>query len=81
MVNQTAISAKIHVDTMWKLEQERQVSGVPRNKMLNEGARLYLDLADRRREFRLHTDPEIRKKIPAGFLRHWFPEVTASGIL
>lgn len=59
---------------MWALEQEKMAHGTPRNKILNEGARLWLSLIDARREYRAFQDPEVRRKILAGFLRLWFPE-------
>lgn len=59
---------------MWALDQETMVSGTPRNKILNEGARLWLNLADARRRYRAHQDPEVRRKILVGFLKLWFPE-------
>lgn len=74
MINQTAISARIDNVTLWKIEQETMVSGSKRNRIINDGARLYLDLLDRRREIRMYTDSEVRKKILSGFLRKWIPE-------
>lgn len=74
MINQTAISARIDNVTLWKIEQETMVSGFKRNRIINDGARLYLDLLDTRREFLMHTDPEVKKKILSGFLRKWMPE-------
>lgn len=74
MINQTAISARIHNITMWAMEQEKMAHGTSRSKILNEGSRLWINLADARREYRAHQDPEIRRKILNGFLKLWFPE-------
>lgn len=74
MINQTAISARIDNVTLWKIEQEMMASGMKRNRIINEGARMFLDILDRRREMRMHTDPEVRKKILSGILSTWIPE-------
>lgn len=74
MINQIPISARIDSLTLWKMEQEQMTSGKKRNRILNEGARMYLDATDRRREIRMHADPEVKKKILMGFLATWFPE-------
>lgn len=59
---------------MWTLEQETMATGMPRNKMLNEGARLWLDLADARRQIRAYAQIDIKRKIAIGWLLKWFPE-------
>lgn len=74
MINQKPISARIHVQTLWRIEQECMVSVTTRNRILNDGARLYCDLKDARSSFRAHQDPGTRKKILNGFLKQWFPE-------
>lgn len=76
MINQTAISARIDNATLWKIEQESMVSGMKRNRILNEGARMFLDILDRRREMRIHGDSEVRKKILSGILSTWIPEAS-----
>lgn len=81
MVNQIPISARIHANTMWEMDQEKQVSGKGRNTILNEGARLWLSMMDARRQFRAHQDRAVKRKIVSGFLRVWFPEVFDDGIL
>lgn len=50
------------------------VSGTPRNRMLNEGARLWLDLVDVRRQIRCFDQIDIQRKIAIGWLLKWFPE-------
>lgn len=45
-----------------------------RNKILNQGAKLWISLADARRAYRMHQDAETKKKIVNGFLKSWFPE-------
>lgn len=74
MVNQKAISARIDNHILWQIEQETMLGSMNRNKILNQGARLWISLADARREYKMHQDPKVRKKIINGFLRNWFPE-------
>lgn len=74
MVTQQAISARITHEIMWALEQETMVSGVPRNRILNEGALLWLALADARRQIRAHSDLTVKRKIAIGWLKMWFTE-------
>lgn len=74
MVRQQAISARIYYETLWRIEQEVMLGETTRNKILNDGARLWLDLANTRREARMHEDPMVRRKILDGFLSRWFPE-------
>lgn len=75
MMTQTPISARIYNEILWAMEQEKMVSGNTRNAILNEGAKLLLDLLDTRRNFRAHNgQPVTQSKILAGFLYKWFPE-------
>lgn len=74
MINQKPISARIHKQTLWNIEQEVMVSGTTRNRILNDGARLYLSLQDARRAYRMHPDPSTKAKILKGFLKSWWPE-------
>lgn len=74
MVTQQAISARISHEIMWSMAQETMVSGTPRNRMLNEGARLWLDLVDVRRQIRCFDQHDIQRKIAIGWLLKWFPE-------
>lgn len=74
MVRQQAISARIYYETLWRIEQEVMLGETTRNKILNDGARLWLDLADTRREMRMHEDQKVREKILQGFFCRWFPE-------
>lgn len=73
-MNQKAISARIDNDVSWLIDQEVMTGSTNRNRILNEGARLWLSLADYRRSYRMHQDPETKKKIVTGFLKSWFPE-------
>ena len=75
MVTQRLISARIAETTLWEMEQETMVSGYKRNRILNEGARLWLSLKDARRECRVHPDPEHRMKALIRIVKLWFPEV------
>ena len=74
MVRQTAISARIDNNTLWMIEQETMAGGPKRNRILNEGARMYLSITDARRAYRMHQDPAVRRKILNGMLKRWFPE-------
>lgn len=74
MITQQPISARIQHEIMWSLDQERMVSGRSINGMLNDGARMYLDNVDSRREFGLYTNYSLRRKIVRGYLKKWFPE-------
>lgn len=74
MVKQTAISARIDNNTLWMIEQERMAGGPKRNRILNEGARMYLSITDARRAYRMHWDPAVKRKILNGILKQWFPE-------
>lgn len=74
MVNQKAISARIDNYILWQIEQETMTGSMNRNKILNQGAKLWISLADARRAYRMHQDAETKKKIVNGFLKSWFPE-------
>lgn len=74
MINQKAISVRIHVQTLWNIEQEVQLGETNRNKLLNDGANLYLATVDTRRRFRMIQDKPVRRKILYGFLKLYFPE-------
>ncbi len=78
MVNQTAISARIDNNTLWILEQETMVSGRTRNRMLNEGAAMYVRTLDMRRQYKMYQDTAVRRKILRGFLKAFFPEAADS---
>lgn len=74
MINQKAISARINNYTLWQIEQETMLGTTTRNRLLNDGARLWLALIDARRAYRAHEDPDTRAKILNGFLKCWFSE-------
>lgn len=78
MVNQTAISARIDNNTLWILEQETMATGRTRNRMINEGAAMYVRTLDARREYKMHQDANVRRKILRVFLRTYFPEAADS---
>ena len=73
-VTQTPISARIQHEILWRIDQETQLGVYTRNRILNQGASLFLDLIDTRREYRAHTQQDVRRKIVNGFLLRWFPE-------
>lgn len=74
MVTQKAISARIENEILWDIDQEVQLGVTNRNRILNEGARLWLYLRDLRRSYSAIDDEEARRKMLRGFLRLWFPE-------
>lgn len=73
-VTQTPISARIQHEILRRIDQETQLGVYTRNRILNQGASLYLDLIDTRREYRAHPQQDTRRKIVKGFLMRWFPE-------
>lgn len=75
MVTQKAISARLDNIVAWKIEQETMLGTTTRNRILNEGAQLWLELVDARREYRMMHDGDARCKILVGFLKKHFPEV------
>lgn len=74
MINQKAISARIHVQTLWHIDQFCMNHFTNRNRMLNDGARMLLASYQARDAYKKHSDEETRKKILNGFLKQWFPE-------
>lgn len=75
MVNQKPISARIDNTILWKVDQEVMLGTTSKNRILNEGAQLWLDLVDARREYRMMRDSDVRRNILVGFLKKHFPEV------
>jgi len=75
MLSQRLISARIAETLLWEMEQETMRSGFKRNRVLNEGARLWLSLKDARRACKANPDPEYRMKQLVYFVKLWFPEV------
>lgn len=73
-VTQTPISARIQNETLWNIDQETRLGVYTRNRILNQGASLFLDLVDTRRQYRMHSQKDVRRKIVKGFLMRWFPE-------
>lgn len=74
MINQKAISARIHVQTLWQIEQICMTRFTNRNRMLNDGARMLISSYQARDAYKAHPDEETRKRILNGFLKQWFPE-------
>lgn len=74
MVTQKAISARIDNITLRLIDQEVMNGSTSRNRVLNDGASLWLCLTAARRAYRQHRNPETKKKIVKGFLKSWFPE-------
>lgn len=81
-MNQRAISARIHEQTLWELEMETQANPtMKRNTILNEGAKLWCYLQDARRRVRMADDPEVQRAIVAGFAKLFFPELLNNKII
>lgn len=72
MVTQKAISARIYNFILRRIEQTCTVS---RNRILNDGAMLYLDLQDVKQAYHAESDPDARAEILHRFLRRWLPGV------
>lgn len=75
MVNQKLISARIDHTVLWQIEQEAMLGHYTRNRILNEGARLFLDVLETRRNLACYDEPELQQKILKGFLKRWHLEV------
>ncbi len=73
-MNQTPISARIDNGILWDIEQETMLGHYKRNRILNEGARLWLDVIDRRRRMRANPVPEKRMALLVGFVKLFMPE-------
>ena len=58
----------------WRVDQEVMLGDHNRNRIINHGADMYVDLLDARRQYRAHPNQDVRKKILKGFLLRWFPE-------
>lgn len=71
MVTQKAISARIELYLLKRIEHECTAR---RNRVLNEGARLYLELQDAKQAYYAHSDPAARSEILQRLLRRWFPD-------
>lgn len=78
MVKQTAISARIDNIVLCILDQETKVSGRTRNRILNEGAAMYVRTLDARREYKMYQNSAVRRKILREFLKTFFPEAADS---
>lgn len=75
MGTQRLISARIAETTLWEIEQVSMRTGIKRNRVLNEGALVWLDLLDARAYCRANPDQEHRMKALAHFVKLYFPEV------
>lgn len=81
MVMQTPISCRIYSILLWKLDQEAMISGIKRNAIINIGVEYYINVADRRREYKAHRDIETRRKIVRGLLSTLLPEAVEDGLI
>ena len=76
MIKQKAISARIRLETLRRVDQEAALGYQNRNAILNDGADMYCHAQDIRRELKMYADLATRKKILYGFLAVWIPEGT-----
>lgn len=51
MTNQKPISARVNHETLRRLEEEAYVSGINKNRILNEALNLYIWVQDLRRSY------------------------------
>lgn len=51
MIRQKPISARIDYDRLQDIEQEKYVSGVATNRIINEGVKYYCHIMDARRRY------------------------------
>lgn len=76
MVTQTPISVRLDNWVKWRIDQEVMKGSITRNKLINEGAKLYLFLQECRTLYRKQATLEDKKLVLVGFLKKYFPEVT-----
>ena len=75
MMSQVPISVRMDSAVKWRVDQEVMLGEYNRNRIINRGADMYVDLLDARRQYRAHPNQDVRMKILKGFLLRWFPEV------
>lgn len=73
-MNQVPISVRMDSAVKWRVDQEVMLGEYNRNRIINRGADMYVDLLDVRRQYLAHPNQDVRKKILKGFLLRWFPE-------
>lgn len=73
-VTQTPISARVKHEVLWMMNQEAMLGHYNKNEIVNEGARIFLDLLDTRRSMRAVESAEVKTKLVRGWLVKWFPE-------
>lgn len=74
MVNQKPISMRIDERILAQVDQEAFTSGTPRNRILNKGAALYVELQDLRRRLRYY-DGKDSEALLEQFFRRFVPEL------
>lgn len=84
MVNQKAISAKIHWLTYEELEKEAMASGYPKNRILNFAIMAYIRLEDAKRACRCYGTSDVTKEVIEAYINREFRtcgvEVTVKSI-
>lgn len=58
MVNQKAISVRLDYDVLQIVDQEAFITGIPRNRLINEAIKLYVALADAKRRFAMYNEQQ-----------------------
>ena len=74
MISQVPISARIDSWTKWRVDQFASENRTTRNRMINDGLRLLMELETMRGNLRRYNSKDVRKKILKGFLKIWVPE-------
>lgn len=54
-VNQQPISARLDYDVLHAVDQEAYMSGIPRNRIINDAIKLYVAVADARRRHGMYN--------------------------
>lgn len=77
MVNQEQICLKIDASLLLELNTEVYVSGIKRNRAINDAIRLYIKIRDTQRYLRTTHDQELQKADVEKFCRDVFPQAYA----
>ena len=75
MISQVPISARIDSWTKWRADQFASENHTTRNRMINDGLRLLMDLETIRGNMRRYNTMKTRMKILKLFVKMWIPEL------
>lgn len=65
MINQKPISARLDYDRLQDIEQEKFVTGMSTNRIINEGVKFYCHIMDARRRFGMYGRQDVWNEICA----------------